>query len=136
VLIGAARIPEVCRHPYVYSVIIFSVLVAVYVIMGGTLKGRFRRSDAGDVMFIGMGILPSDLFEAWRSSGGSPRPHGDGFDDARSLAAKGLAVGGQTPTVRNCGGKSSRLSYSASAIGALAQPQLAVRFMTVKCDKD
>ena len=58
VLIGASRIIEgLLGIPYIYSVTIFSVLVAVYVIMGGLKGVMYTDALQGSLMFFGMLIL-------------------------------------------------------------------------------
>lgn len=139
VLIGAARILEgLVGIPYAYSVVIFSVLVAVYVIMGGLKGMMFVDAMQATLMFLGMGIL---LVAIYSKLGGVVTAHRDLAAMASMMPAPLQAKGLMSWTASPAAGSElwwyifSTLVLGVG-IGALAQPQLAVRFMTVKSDKE
>ncbi|MBN1499621.1 MAG: sodium:solute symporter family protein [Spirochaetes bacterium] len=139
VLIGASRILEgLLNIPYIYSVAIFSVLVAVYVIMGGLKGVMYTDALQGTLMFGGMIIL---LFFIYMNLGGIVDAH-HSLSQMSSLIPEALQKGG----IYSWTGSAKFNSplwwtiYSSIilgvGIGVLAQPQLVVRFMTVKSNKE
>lgn len=145
---GAEFIGPIFHISYDSALYIFAVIVAAYVIAGG-LKG-VMLTDAlqGGIMLIGMLIL---LFSTYGSLGGVTEAH-------KALGAMGdqvpgflKAIGHQGWTAMpkfgfaaaGLGPKDGGVSYHmwwilvstivmGVGIGVLAQPQLVVRFMTVK----
>lgn len=139
VLIGAARILEgLVGIPYIYSVVIFSVLVSVYVILGGLKGMMFTDALQATLMFVGMGIL---LVMIYAKLGGVGTAHRELASMANLMPAP-LQAKGLTGWTTNPRPNTELWWYIFSSlvlgvgIGALAQPQLAVRFMTVKSDKE
>ncbi len=139
VLIGASRIIEgLLGVPYLYSITIFSILVAAYVIMGGLKGVMYTDALQGSLMFIGMIFL---LFYIYSETGGITAAHQSLTDMASMVPAKLQAIGHK-------GWTASPASFSplwwivysslvlGVGIGVLAQPQLVVRFMTVKSNKE
>jgi SSS family solute:Na+ symporter len=140
VLIGACLF--ISTHfgiSYETALLVFSVIIAAYVVMGG-LKG-VMYSDAlqGSVMFIGMLIL---LIFTYNKVGGVATGHEKLADLGALLPAKLKAIGHQGFTsmpkmgwgdiVYNLWWLVVPTITLGVGIGVLAQPQLVVRFMTVK----
>ena len=139
VLIGAARILEVLLNvPYEVSVVVFSVLVGAYVILGGLKSVMYTDALQGTLMFIGMLVL---LVVTYGKLGGVREAH-------RLLSSLAHRI---PESVQNGGVSNWTASpHFASplwwtiftslvlgvGIGSLAQPQLAVRFMTVGSDRE
>ncbi len=139
VLIGASRILEgLLGIPYMYSVIIFSVLVACYVIMGGLKGVMYTDALQGSLMFFGMFVL---LIFIYSNLGGVGSAH-KALTDMADLVPESLRAIGHQGWTRSPSGGSPLwwIIYSSLVlgvgIGVLAQPQLVVRYMTVKSDKE
>jgi SSS family solute:Na+ symporter len=127
---------------YEVALLVFSVLIAAYVVMGG-LKG-VMYSDAlqGSIMFIGMLIL---LVVTYRNLGGVTAAH-NGLQEIAEMPSLfgGIGFRGWTRMPKfGWGGAEYNLWWIVVStiilgvgIGVLAQPQLAVRFMTVKSKKE
>lgn len=139
VLIGASRIIEgLLGIPYLYSVAIFSVLVASYVIMGGLKGVMYTDALQGSLMFFGMLIL---LFFIYLRLGGIGTAH-------RELSAISDLVPENLVAIGHRGWTASPELWSplwwtiysslvlGVGIGTLAQPQLVVRYMTVRSNKE
>ena len=139
VLIGASRIIEVLLSvPFDVSVVVFSVLVGAYVILGGLKSVMYTDALQGTLMFLGMLTLLvvtyarlGGVVEAHRrlSALASLIPEAMGDAGIRSWTA------GPAP-----GSPMAWVIYSSLVlgvgIGSLAQPQLALRFMTVRSDRE
>ena len=139
VLTGAAKyIASQFAIDYNAALFMFAAIIAVYVVMGG-LKG-VMATDAlqGTIMFFGMAIL---LVMTYNKLGGVTEAHQRLTDLAAAVPAK-LQAGGHQ-------GWTSMPKFGAPlwwvlvstiilgvGIGVLAQPQLAVRYMTVKSNKE
>ncbi len=139
VLIGASRILEgLMNINYDLAVMLFTILVAAYVIMGGLKGVMYTDALQGSLMFAGMILL---LFSVYYNLGGVTRAH----EALTSLAPSmpeglrkiGLAGWTVSPSFN------SPLWWSVYSslvmgvgIGVLAQPQLVVRYMTVKSNKE
>ncbi len=156
VLIGAARFIESTIGGYMarsggmtpeaiaavplfeISLAIFSVIVAAYVIAGGLRGVMYTDALQGTIMFIGMIIL---LFFTYRAVGGFIGGH-EALTNLASQVPEGLAAGGhQGWTTMPALGSPLWWSLVSTiilgvGIGVLAQPQLVVRFMTVKRNRD
>jgi len=139
VLIGASRMLEgLLGVPYIYSLSIFSILVAAYVIMGGLKGVMYTDALQGTLMFGGMIFL---LFYIYSATGGITAAHQSLTDMASLVPANLKAIG-------HMGWTASPESFSplwwiiysslvmGVGIGVLAQPQLIVRFMTVKSNRE
>ncbi len=139
VLIGASRIIEVLLNvPFEVSVVVFSILVGAYVILGGLKSVMYTDALQGTLMFLGMITL---LLVTYIKLGGVVEAH-------RSLASlsafipESMTKGGISCWTKGPAGGSPMwwTIYSSLVlgvgVGALAQPQLAVRFMTVQSDKE
>jgi SSS family solute:Na+ symporter len=136
---------------YQVALLVFSVIIAAYVIMGG-LKG-VMYSDAlqGSIMFIGMLILliwtyvklggVTAAHEGLSEMSGMPSLFGKiGFQGYMSMPDFGWGAAetakGPNPTQHNLWWIVISTIVLGVGIGVLAQPQLAVRFMTVKSKRE
>ena len=127
---------------YQAALLIFSVIIAAYVVMGG-LKG-VMYSDAlqGSIMFIGMLVL---LVWTYKTLGGVAAAHNE-LSEMGSMPSLFGKIGFKgwmaMPEFGWGEGKYDLWWIVISTItlgvgiGVLAQPQLAVRFMTVKSKKE
>ncbi|MEN8127008.1 MAG: sodium:solute symporter family protein [Planctomycetota bacterium] len=144
VLIGGSKFIAVqFAIPYETALLVFSVIIAAYVVVGG-LKG-VMYSDAlqGTIMFVGMLVL---LIFTYQKVGGVTTGH-EKLTAMASLVPKKLqAIGHQGWTAMTPFGW-GEIVYNlwwlviptltlGVGIGVLAQPQLVVRFMTVKSKKE
>jgi Na+/proline symporter len=119
----------------------FSLIVAVYVTYGGVLAVMYNDALQAGIMFIGMAIIlvvtysvigldaNQQLTDLWGTSLG-------GSTGLESLADKGMNGWTSMPSF----GSEVWLTVVTTfllgvGIGALAQPQLAVRFMSAKDDR-
>ena len=138
VLIGGARfVQEIMRIPYAWALTIFATVVAIYVIFGG-LKGiMYVDALMGTVMICGMLLLLVTCY--WRLGGVIPAHQAltemaplvkQHLPAEYELGHRGWTVMPQFNSVWWWTLVSSIML--GVGIGALAQPQLAVRFMTVK----
>lgn len=128
---------------YNVALLVFSVIIAAYVVMGG-LKG-VMYSDAlqGSIMFVGMLTL---LIYTYVRMGGLTEAHRELTDLAPLVPGKLREMGHQGWTAMPQFGFGdakydlwwiviSTITLGVG-IGVLAQPQLVVRFMTVKSKKE
>jgi SSS family solute:Na+ symporter len=139
VLIGAARfIENTFNLNFVLALTIFSIIVAAYVIVGGLKGVMYTDALQGTIMFIGMIAL---LVLTYKSLGGIIPAH-QALTDLVSKVPDSLAAGGhQGWTTMPLLGSPLWWSLVSTiilgvGIGVLAQPQLVVRFMSVKSNKD
>ena len=142
VLIGGARfVQEIMQIPYAWALTVFAFVVAVYVIFGG-LKGiMYVDALMGTVMICGMLLLLVSCY--WRLGGIVPAHQA--LTDMAPLVREHLpveyALGHRGWTVMPEFNSVWWWTLVSSimlgvGIGALAQPQLAVRFMTVKSGRE
>ncbi|MBR2720644.1 MAG: sodium:solute symporter family protein [Lentisphaeria bacterium] len=142
VLISGARfLQEVMGLPYNTVLLIFAAVVAVYVIFGGLKGVMYVDALIGTIMVAGMLTL---LVLCYIRLGGVTEAHQTLTDMAPLVAErlpKEYALGHRGWTVMPefhsvwWWNLVSSLMLGVG-IGALAQPQLAVRFMTVKSDRE
>ena len=142
VLISGARfLQEVMDLPYLLVLTIFSLVVAVYVIFGGLRGVMYVDALIGSIMVGGMILL---LVLCYIHLGGVNQAHRT-LTDMAPLVAERLpqeyALGHRGWTVMPQFNSVWWWTLVSSlmlgvGIGALAQPQLAVRFMTVKSDRE
>jgi solute:Na+ symporter, SSS family len=135
VSMGAAKVIEVNLHmPYAAALFCFCAIVALYVTMGGLKGVMYTDSLQGGIMFIGMLIL---LILTYRGLGGVVEAH----ESLTALAPRAEAVFGPAghrgwTAMPVFGSKFWWILVSSIimgvGIGVLAQPQLAVRYMTVR----
>lgn len=139
VMIGGARFLEVYMGlNYEFAIIAFGLITAAYVFSGG-LKGIvYTDAFQGGLMFIGMAIL---LFTTYGALGGVSAAHAK-LTALAPLVPEKLAAGGHmgwtampkwgSPIWNNL----VTTIVLGVGIGVLAQPQLIVRYMTVKSNKE
>lgn len=147
---GAEFIVSIFHIPYNVGLYIFALIVAAYVIAGGLKGVMFTDALQGTIMLVGMLIL---LFFTYAVLGGFTAAN-QSLTDMTGLVPKALAaIGHQGWTSMPKFGWASPTDAPADAaqynlwwtmmstivlgvgIGVLAQPQLVVRFMTVKSRK-
>ncbi|MBQ6352654.1 MAG: sodium:solute symporter family protein [Lentisphaeria bacterium] len=142
VLIGGARFLEEVMHiPYAWALGIFALVVAIYVIFGGLKGVMYVDALMGTVMICGMLLL---LFLCYRDLGGVIPAHRALTDLAplvRERMPKFYELGHRGWTVMPAFNTAWWWTLVSSlmlgvGIGALAQPQLAVRFMTVRSTRE
>lgn len=139
VLIGASRIMEgLLGLSYNWSLVIFSLLVAIYVIFGGLKGVMYTDTLQGTLMFAGMIIL---LVTVYKNLGGVTEAH-NSLAAMKSLVPENLKAMGHNGWTSSpkTGTPLSWIIYSSLVfgvgIGVLAQPQLVVRYMSVNSDKE
>ena len=136
VLMGAAKfIEKQWSVNYGTSLFFFTLVIAVYVIIGGLKGVMYSDAFQGTIMFIGMLIL---IIVTYNILGGVTEAHQSLTNmSVGPLAAKGHMGWTSMPQF-----KSEFWWIVVSTIilgvgiGVLAQPQLIVRFMTVKSDRE
>lgn len=139
VLIGAARFMETSLSlNFHLSLLILSVIVAFYVIFGGIKGVMYTEAVQGSIMFIGMIFL---LIFTYRLFGGITEAHTSLTALNPHFPASAHALGGMGWMSFPSLGSHFWWSLVSTIIigvgvGVLAQPQLAVRFMTVESDKE
>ncbi|MDV0445598.1 Osmoregulated proline transporter OpuE [Methanimicrococcus sp. At1] len=138
VLIGSGRFLETTLGiPYDTALIIFTIIVAVYVIVGGLISVLYTDAFQGAIMFIGMAFL---LIFTYVKLGGIVEAHTALTNLAPMVPDSFQAIGHQGWTMMPAFGSELWWTIVSSlilgvGIGIIAQPQLAVRFMTVKDNK-
>ena len=135
VSMGAARVIEVTfSMPYEAALFSFSAIVAVYVVMGGLKGVMYADAVQGAIMFVGMCLL---LVLTYAKLGGVVSAH-QTLTDMAPLAEEVFGpVGHRGWTAMPAFGSKFWWVMVSSiimgvGIGVLAQPQLAVRYLTVK----
>ncbi len=128
---------------YNLALLIFSLIVAAYVIAGGLKAVMYTDTLQGVIMFVGMAML---LVWAYQSIGGVVAGHHDLTAMKSAVFAGHKAIGHNgwtaTPTFGFGDGKYDlwwivfTTIVMGVGIGVLAQPQLVVRFMTVKSKRE
>jgi len=139
VLIGAARFMEqTLSIDYSVALLIYTVIIAAYVVMGGLKGVMYTDAFQGTLMLIGMTIL---LVLTYLNLGGVTTAQ-QALTDMANLVPQNLAKMGAT------GWTSMPVTGSAwwwtlmstivmgVGIGVLAMPQLVIRFMTVKSNRE
>jgi SSS family solute:Na+ symporter len=139
VLIGAARfIEETLKINYIWALIIFTIIIAAYVFAGGIKGVMYTDTFQGTIMLLGMLAL---LIITYTKLGGFIKAH-QALTALASKMPENLIKGGAQgwTTMPVLGSPIWWTLVSAVilgvGIGVLAQPQLAVRFMMVKSNKE
>ncbi len=144
VLIGGTEfIATAFQMDYTAALLLFAVIVAAYVFFGGLKGVMYTDALQGSVMFVGMSVL---LIYTYSRVGGVTAGHQTLTDLADLVPPSLTAIGHQGWTAM------PKFGFGASqynlwwivvstivmgvGIGVLAQPQLAVRFMTVKSKRE
>ncbi|MDO5850231.1 MAG: sodium/solute symporter [Methanobacteriaceae archaeon] len=139
VLIGAARFMESSLLiSFNVALLILAVIVCAYVFFGGIKGVMYTDALQGTIMFIGMVFLL--VFVYW-TLGGVTEAHTALTNLAPHYPASLVAEGNTGWTTFPTFNSSMWWSLVSTmmlgvGVGALAQPQLAVRFMTVDSDKE
>ena len=143
VLIGMARFVETTIGiNYSIALIAMAVIVAVYVIFGGIRGVMYTDALQGTIMFIGMIILLGSIY--WLTGGVA-----GGNQALTNLIHQVPANATATAAATGFTGWTSMPSFGSPfwwtlvstlilgvGIGVLSQPQLVVRFMTVRSNKE
>ncbi|MBA2849891.1 SSS family solute:Na+ symporter [Methanococcus maripaludis] len=139
VLIGAARFIETTLNiSFDVALLVFSIIIAVYVVMGGLKGVMYTDAFQGTIMFFGMLFL---LYMTYDILGGVTTAH-QAISNMSGLVPANLAsVGHAGWTSMPTFGSPMWWTIVSSiilgvGIGVLAQPQLIVRFMTVKSNRE
>ncbi len=139
VLIGGARfIEEVLLINFDVALIFFSLVIAAYVIAGGIKGVMYSDAMQGVIMFVGMLFL---LTATYFKLGGVTAAH-EALTAMSQLVPENLqAIGHQGWTMMPKTGSPYWWNLVTSiiigvGIGVIAQPQLVVRFMMVKSDRE
>ncbi len=139
VLIGAGKyLAQQLGVPYEVALFTFSVIIALYVIMGGLKGVMYTDALQGTLMLLGMVIL---LVMTYVRMGGIITAHEALTQLADQVPARLAAGGHQGWTSMPAFGSPLWWTLVSTivmgvGIGVLAQPQLAVRYMTVKHQKE
>jgi len=139
VLIGAARfIEQSLKLQYVWALLIYTIIIAIYVFAGGIKGVMYTDTLQGTIMLGGMAAL---LILTYVKLGGFISAH-KALTDLASKMPEALTKGGAQgwTTMPVLGSPIWWTIVTAIVlgvgIGVLAQPQLAVRFMMVKSNKE
>ncbi|MBM3705170.1 MAG: sodium:solute symporter family protein [Actinobacteria bacterium] len=140
VMIGAARFIEETLHlQFVWSLVIFTVIIAAFVIAGGIKGVLYNDTFEGTLMLIGMIVLI--VLAYVKTPGGFIGTH-KALTDLAAQMPENLVKGGMLgwTTMPKLGSPIWWTLVSTIilgvGIGVLAQPQLAVRFMMVKSNRE
>ncbi len=139
VVIGGAQfVAQSFSISYDVALVFFVAVVALYVLMGGMKGVMYTDAFQGTIMFIGMTIL---LIAAYASFGGVTKAHQALASVVGKVPANMVALGHQGWTAMPKTGSVYWWQLVSTivlgvGIGVLAQPQLSVRFMTVRSDRE
>lgn len=139
VLIGISRMMEISFGiPYGTALIVISLILAVYVVTGGMKAVMYTDAFQGVIMAVMMLIL---IISTYVMLGGVTEAHQALTDMVNLMPAK-LQKGGMIGWTQGAefGTPLWLVIYTTIVygvgVGVLAQPQLAVRFMTVPSDRE
>ncbi len=139
VLIGGARFVEsVFQVDFSLALTFFAVIIAAYVIVGGLKGVMYTEALQGSIMFVSMFFL---LVVTYSKLGGITAAH-QALTNMASLVPENLAAQGHAgwtafPKINSTWWWVLTTNIILGVgIGVLAQPQLVVRFMTVKSSRD
>ncbi len=136
---GAVFIEKIFEIDYNIALFIFALVIAAYVISGGLKSVMYTDALQGTIMFVSMFFL---LFWTFKVLGVNFSEANKNLTDMASMIPEKLQAAGHTGwTTMPKTGSTWWYSLVTSlilgvGIGVLAQPQLVVRFMTVKSDKE
>ncbi|MEG6522219.1 sodium:solute symporter family protein [Desulfotomaculum sp. 1211_IL3151] len=135
VMIGSGRFLEQLLHiDYNLAIIIFGIITAAYVITGGIKGVLYNDAFQASIMFLGMILL---FFVTYSKLGGITSAH-QALTNMTSLVPESMAAKGHLgwTSMPKLGSEYWWVVVSSLVmgvgIGVLAQPQLVVRFMTLK----
>ena len=139
VIIGGAQfVAQTLAINYEVALLFFVAIVALYVVMGGMKGVMYTDAFQGTIMFIGMTFL---LVWTYNKLGGVQAAH----EKLTALAPEAVKIFGATGhqgwTAMPKTGSPLWMQLVTTivmgvGIGVLAQPQLTVRFMTVKSGRE
>ena len=139
VLIGISRMIEVSFGvSYGAALIVMTVILALYVVVGGLKAVMYTDALQGTIMMLAMLIL---VTVTYKTLGGVTQAH-QTLTDMAHLMPKKLQAGGLIGWTQGAqfGTPLWLVIYTTIVygvgIGVLAQPQLALRFMTVPSDRE
>ncbi len=139
VLIGMARFVETTLNiDYSIALVVMALIVALYVVFGGIKGVMYTDAVQGSIMFFGMIFL---LFGIYYLLGGVTEAN-QALTNMSNLVPPAAAATGATgwTTIPAFGSPFWWTLVSTMilgvGIGVLSQPQLIVRFMTVKSNKE
>ncbi|MBO4797417.1 MAG: sodium:solute symporter family protein, partial [Candidatus Methanomethylophilaceae archaeon] len=126
---------------YNYILLILSLIVAVYVVWGGIIAVMYNDAFQAAVMFVGMLSIFLVTMYYFGGFGEAASQLTDLWDIKVGEAGLGVLEGFNGWTSAADPGSKEWLTVVTSflmgvGIGALTQPQLAVRFMSAKSDRD
>lgn len=138
VLIGISRMLEIgLGIPYEYALIGMTLILAIYVTTGGLKAVMYTDAFQGSIMMFMMLVL---IYFVYSKLGGVVAGH-QALTDMAAMMPEKLVKGGmlgwtEGPVFKSPLGLTiyTTIVYGVG-FGVLAQPQLAVRFMTVDSDK-
>ncbi len=139
VLIGGARFMEsIFDMDFGVALSFFTVIIAAYVIAGGLKGVMYTDALQGAIMFFGMFFL---LYMTYDKIGGFTSAHQQLTDMINLVPEKLKEMGHQGWTAYPAFNSTWWWVLTTNiilgvGIGVLAQPQLVVRFMTVKSDRE
>ena len=139
VLMGGAKfVAQILAVDYNVALFFLTIIIAIYVIMGGLKRVMYTDAFQGTIMFGGMLIL---LVFTYQKLGGVISAH-EQLTAMKEIAVKIFGAKGHT-------GWTSFPSFGSEywivvvttiilgvGVGVLAQPQLIVRFMTVRSNRE
>ncbi|EMG37238.1 Na+/proline symporter [Desulfocurvibacter africanus PCS] len=138
VLIGISRMIEVSLGiPYAAALIGFTLILAVYVVTGGMKAVMYTDAFQGGIMVVMMLILVAHTYSLL----GGVIPAHQALTDMAALMPEKLRAGGLEGWTQGTRfGTPLWLTIYTTivfgvGVGVLAQPQLAVRYMTVSSDR-
>lgn len=139
VIIGGAQfVSQSFSITYDVALVFFVSIVALYVVMGGMKGVMYSDAFQGALMFLGMAIL---LIATYAGFGGVSKAHQALSDIAAKVPANMQALGHRGWTAMPAAGSVYWWQLVSTivlgvGVGVLAQPQLTVRFMTVRSDRE
>jgi len=144
VMIGASKILEnALGMNYNVALLVFALIIAAYVFFGGIKGVMYSDAFQGGLMLVGMTIL---LIAVYTKLGGITAAHQKLTDLSANSAVSEQIAGLQQGGFQGWTAMPKLFSkywwivvssiVMGVGIGVLAQPQLAVRFMTVKSDRE
>ncbi|MCK9151244.1 sodium:solute symporter family protein [Methanobacterium alcaliphilum] len=139
VLIGMARFVEATLNiDYTVALLVMAIIVAIYVIFGGIKGVMYTDALQGTIMFFGMIFLLVSTYWILGGVTGSQQALTNMANLVPQSAAATGATGWTTMPALGSPFWWSLLStlILGVGIGVLSQPQLVVRFMTVKSNRE
>ncbi len=139
VLIGAARFIETTLSiDFNLALLLYSIIIAAYVVWGGLKGVMYTDAMQGTVMFVGMLFL---LIMTYMHLGGVTSAHQSLTEMASLVPQNLIAQGHRGWTSMPALGSAWWWTLVSTVvlgvgIGVLAMPQLAVRFMTVRSSRE